>query len=274
MNMKNMAAGIACVLLMTSLLMTYTGEIDGMGSRALPTLSNGGVTPLSGDPFQDNFTFYVTYRDTDGDAPGGRNIILVIDDDINHYLNTTVSTYSTGVNFSKTISGMESGEHEFHFYCWDYNWNTTVRYPSSGSLSFTVTGDHNTPTLGNITLDPYMPGVGQPTNISVIYKDAGDHAPKYVQISINSGTWKNMTIVGDDHENGVLCYYNFTPTTYGYYNFRVRTEDTTNLTYTTNTYGIYVQNAPPVLFDGGVTPSTGDADKTKFTFYINYKDWE
>ncbi len=266
---------MALLMTISTFAVVIPAPNESMPTRADPTLSNGGVTTTSADPLTGNFTFFVTYIDADNDAPW--NSVGVCVDGFYYTMGTTDTVYSSGANFTRTMNGYESGSHYYYFSTDKHFWNGTIHLPENpweGNYTFWVDGNYSTPDLTDGAHNPNRPGVGQDINFTVIYRDGNGHSPKYVQIQLDSGTWTNMTIIGTDYMNGSTCYHVGKFTNYGSHTYKFRTMDTTNLSKTRGPYYLYVENAAPELYDAGVTPATGDADKTNFTFYVHYKDWE
>lgn len=271
---------LAIVLFLLSgiMIVLIEGEdSDALPARADPVISNGGVFSPLPAPVTGNYTFHITYTDADGDAPFLGDFYVYVDA-VSYKLTSDDTSYTTGANFTKTISGFESGIHRYFFSLLKEDWEGNIYYPGGDPyynyLTFEVPGTYSTPKLNDAKWDPYNSGVDQPINFSVTYKDLHGHAPKYVQIRFDNGEWTNMTVEGTDYVNGVNCWYTTSFPSISYHYFHIRTEDSTNLSREIGSYSFNVQNGQPELFNGGVTPSTGDADKTDFTFFVHYKDWE
>jgi len=94
-----------------------------------PTLSNGYVTPSSGD-ISTIFEYYVTYADPDGDAPTVKYVYV----DGSPYTMTKISgDYVSGATF-KYSTTLPEGSHSYYFY-FDDGYGHTVRLPTSGTYS-------------------------------------------------------------------------------------------------------------------------------------------
>jgi hypothetical protein len=90
-----------------------------------PTLSGGGVNPPSGDT-TDDFTFSVTYTDSDNDAPTAARVII---DGTPHDMTGSGTTYSSGVTYNYTTT-LSAGSHTFRF---EFNDGTNhIYYDGSG----------------------------------------------------------------------------------------------------------------------------------------------
>ncbi|HID86335.1 MAG TPA: SpoIID/LytB domain-containing protein, partial [Anaerolineae bacterium] len=99
----------------------YTGvEVPPPG---VPTLSDGGVTPMEGHTAT-SFTFQVTYRDPDGDPPTVADLYL---DGRAHAMHRVEGDHRTGVRYVYTTT-LSAGEHTYSFHFGDGH-NPVVRTP-------------------------------------------------------------------------------------------------------------------------------------------------
>jgi len=171
------------------------------GTRSDPVLSNGGVTPTSGNPVDDVFDFYVTYSDSDGDWP--YNLSVIIDGEPFGMWNYSSNGNQTEFIFHHYSSNFGSGTHQFYFEhsSWEYN-QTIQRYPSSGTLSFSIVDGYNKPEILNCSISNNEPVVGEIVNFTAWYRDVDGDPPGYVVLVIEGYTSIMMTGHGSDYKNG------------------------------------------------------------------------
>lgn len=93
----------------------------------LPSLSNGGVSPSSGDT-NELFTYEVKYTDLDGDPPTIKKVYI---DDTSHTMSLYSGDYETGAIFRYQTT-LPPGDHEYYFFFNDGH-DHDVRLPSSGT---------------------------------------------------------------------------------------------------------------------------------------------
>jgi hypothetical protein len=93
-----------------------------------PTLSNGYVTPASGDTSK-TFDYYITYTDTNNDAPGNYKHVYI--DGGTYMMTQTSGDYSSGAVF-KYSTTLSAGNHDYYFYFND-GYGHLVRSPASGT---------------------------------------------------------------------------------------------------------------------------------------------
>jgi len=109
-----------------------------------PTLISAGVSPPSGTPKTD-FTFEVTYRDTD-QGEGGTSVpsyVRVYIDDSARDMGNVSGKYADGALFSHTTT-LSAGSHTYYFEASDGSF--TARFPEDGTLSIEVTREGQEPT--------------------------------------------------------------------------------------------------------------------------------
>ncbi len=236
--------------------------------RSDPVLSNGGVTPTSGDPKNDTFVFYVTYYHAQGDWPN--NLTVTIDGTYYRLDNGTWS--GNGGNFTYRSFDFESGTHYFYYQCNDYYYNSTIRYPSTGTLTFTVDPGYHRPVLTNMTVSDTEPSEWDTISFSVWYKDPDGDPISSAIIVFPYWVMIEMTWTGTDYRNGVLLSGNWTVPDRGTYDYYFLASDSSRLTGRTNVNYLSVPDHPPELYSPGLNPKTGDARNVSFTFSIWMKD--
>jgi hypothetical protein len=91
-----------------------------------PELTGGYVTPTSGSPTTP-FTFYVTYSDSDGDAPATKTVSIDCSGgDCTHDMVYVSGGYTTGAVYKyETI--LPVAEHTFYFYFTDGQGEDDIR---------------------------------------------------------------------------------------------------------------------------------------------------
>jgi hypothetical protein len=109
-----------------------------------PSLSNGYVTPLSGDT-STTFTYYVDYHDPEGAAPTTKTVW--IDGGNGFYMSLYSGSASSGTYYYQSTGYLWVGSHNFHFQFSDGV--NTVYLPSSGSSPGPTVGTPPTPALGS-----------------------------------------------------------------------------------------------------------------------------
>ncbi|MBI1933855.1 MAG: putative Ig domain-containing protein, partial [Ignavibacteriales bacterium] len=119
-------------------------ENPGIGSEFSPvwsfttteksnSLSSGQVTPSSGTT-TDNFNFSVTYKSPANTNPD--NVQLHIVNKSDDAMTASVSNWTNGVQFIKTLNNFTVGSYQYYFTA-SVN-GEQLRYPSSGYLPFSV----------------------------------------------------------------------------------------------------------------------------------------
>jgi hypothetical protein len=93
-----------------------------------PALSSGYVTPSSGDT-STTFNYYVTYTDSDGDAPTTKYVYV---DGSTHTMTKISGDYTSGATF-KYSTTLSAGSHNYYFYFNDGHGHTK-RLPTSGKM--------------------------------------------------------------------------------------------------------------------------------------------
>ncbi|MDO8587250.1 MAG: hypothetical protein Q7T82_09440 [Armatimonadota bacterium] len=194
--------------------------IDGplaIGHNTPPTLTGGRVTPSVGNSTED-FTYTVTYKDTDGRLGQAPQYVRVyIDSQPYNMTSTAVGTpdYTQGVTY-RYITKLATGFHRYHFEASD----------GSGYALFDAGGPRNSPEpireitdiqdpfvndLQTLTLGYPNPGttprapVGQAITYCVIYTDTDGDPPKigYPMLWVDNAT--ETLITGTISASGVTA---------------------------------------------------------------------
>jgi len=266
--MKASLGLVLVILLMSVAPVLSEVKADPPARRSDPTLSGGGVTPASGDPTKDDFTFFVWYEDPDYDWPNNMTVNI---DDIDIPMENITCYNGSLMNFTYTDFNFDSGTHEFYFWCYNDNYTKVIRYPSSGTMEFTVTGDHERPELYSYGISNSDPLVGENVTFYTYYKDAGGDAPDWSIVVINSNYY-DLNINGTDYTKGVYCWFNYTIPYRSTYRYSFFANDSSRLYDQTKMESFYIKDRLPVILNGSVYPETGDAQKVMFTFSVWYKD--
>lgn len=88
-----------------------TSNLFCISQNSPPTLSNGYVTPTSGDT-STQFIYYVTYKDPDNDAPSIARIYI---DGTSYDLSYLSGSYAGGADY-KYYKTLSTGNHNYYFY--------------------------------------------------------------------------------------------------------------------------------------------------------------
>ncbi|MGA1821487.1 MAG: PKD domain-containing protein [Thermoplasmatota archaeon] len=236
------------------------------------TLKNGGVSPEAGWPGNTTFGFYVNYSDSGNLPPSSVDVVI---DNIHHSMNTPSGNYASGINCTLSLKTINPGNHSYYFIAQNTsypNW-TYARYPANGSLSLSVLGSNYYPNLNYTGHDPSNPLENQTVMFWAVYTDLGGDAPLFVNVVIN-GTQYNMSGDGTNYKGGVWYHYNHTFTSGFSHTYCFETMDDNpdrRLYYRTGNRTLAMR-AEPELYNGTVTPESGDARKTNFTFSVVYRN--
>lgn len=111
-------------------------------SNQVPTLSSGYVTPSSGDT-STTFDYYVTYTDSDGDAPTTKYVYV---DSSSHTMTKVSGDYTSGATFRYSTTLSAVGTHSYYFYFNDGQ-DHTKRLPASGAYLGPSVSSPNYPPL-------------------------------------------------------------------------------------------------------------------------------
>ncbi len=231
-----------------------------------PVLSSGTHTPLSPSKNQ-NVTFSVNYKDTDGDAP--TYIMLNLVPKTIKTLTSTVynmswtgTSYSTGITASYVLS--LAADSYNYFFVTESN-NKEAYYPSNGYLTLTVSSvqppQDAAPVLYSPGINPSKPTSGQSLNFSIYYKDTDGDAPIYVRLFLSSGgtfAQYNLVTLGTTYNTGVNNYYMISLATGNYtYYYKTASKNHT-ITYPT---------------DGSISinvPSSNDGDRDNISSWARF----
>ena len=132
------------------------------------------------------------------------------------------------------------------------------------------------PVLSNGQVDPVSGDVTTDFTYSVTYTDADNDPPASPTVSIDGGLAENMTVkAGEDgdYANGETYEHTISGLTKGSHSFQFAATDGIDpATGDTDVYsGPGIDNTPPVLSNGQVSPVIGDVT-TDFTYSVTYTD--
>jgi hypothetical protein len=179
-----------------------------------PVLSNGYVTPPSGDT-STIFTYYVTYYDPEGVAPQNPKQ-LCIDGDQWHAMGLHSGSPSNGVY--KSMLTLSAGSHNFYFKFSDGV--NTVYLPTSGTYSGpSVNVTNQPPVLSNGYVTPPSGDTSTIFTYYVTYYDPEGVAPQNPkQLCIDGDQWHAMGLHSGSPSNGVYkCQITLSKGTHTYY---------------------------------------------------------
>jgi hypothetical protein len=137
------------------------------------------VTPSSGDT-STTFNYYVTYTDSDGDAPTTKYVYV---DGSTHTMTKISGDYTSGATF-KYSTTLSAGSHNYYFYFNDGHGHTK-RLPTSGTYSGpSVSLPNQPPTLSSGYVTPSSGDTSTTFDYYVTYTDSDGDAPttKYVYV--------------------------------------------------------------------------------------------
>ncbi|HUT02815.1 MAG TPA: S8 family serine peptidase [bacterium] len=193
----------------------YALVVTGAGSNEAPELSNGSVSPDSGDE-TDTFTYSVDYFDVDGDGAHTKDVYI---DGAPHEMSLSTGSESDGTYRYETL--LPSGTRNYYFY-FDDGRGESARLPASGTYSGpTVDG---APPESTCWCDEYS---GSPIAVSFSASDTGSGVLRtQLYYKYQSGGWTDS----GDSLGGNAGTFNFSPP-YGegvYYFYTIATDTAGN----------------------------------------------
>ncbi len=256
---------------------TYFGPIVTSGTGGTnnaPILYNGFVSPTAGYTTT-TFTYQVTYKDTDNDAPVAKYVYI---DNKAYTMSYSSGNYQQGAIYKYTTK-LSVGNHNYYFSFKDYG--KLALLPFNGSYSGPIVNKsttNNPPTLAQGSVSPqsgststlftyqiqYIDIDNDPPVAKYVYIDGYKYTMKYVRGSNTNGAiYQYQTILGLGYNH--TYYFKFSdgkaevraPISGVYYNPSVTVKNGTN--------------NPPTLASGKVTPLSGTTSTT-FTYQVTYKD--
>ncbi len=244
-------------------------------NNTAPNLYYGYVAPTSGTTTT-MFTYQVTYTDNENDPPA---LKLVYIDGLPYVMSLVSGSNQTAASYQYKTS-LLVGIHNYYFYFSDGQ--ASSRLPTHGNYSGpSVTSGgpppNNAPTLNNGTVTPQSGNITTKFTYQVYYQDLDSDPPTIKDVYID-GLAYTMSYVSGSYKTGALFQYNTTlPAgnhTY-YFNFSDG-QAAVRLPIQGVYYGPSVSvpggpNNAPTLFNGTVTPQSGNAS-TVFTYQVYYKD--
>jgi len=234
-----------------------------------PVLSDEQVSPPLGEVLITMFNFTVNYTDADNHAPTFINITLGGNNYTMTQANISDTDYTDGCIFYYASILNQVGVYQFNFTTSD------GLYTDISGTSIVTVQLTNPPTLTSGQVNPQQGVIFLSIfNFTVNYIDIDNHAPSFVNITLD-GTNYTMTKVNPsdtDYTDG--CLYNYTVALgqLGLFEFNFSTAD---LYYSFNTGSFTVnvtQANPPTLTNTQVDPISGQLGVTLFNFSVNYTD--
>jgi len=185
-----------------------------------PTLSNGYVTPSSGDT-STTFSYYVTYSDPEGDVPNTKYVYI----DGSPYTMTKISgDYVSGAVFRYSTT-LSAGSHNYYFY-FDDGHGHTVRLPTPGTYSGPNVSPPPPPFDFTLGISPSSGSVQQGGSVSAT-----------VTVTLTSGSTQTVTLTASGLPSG--AYVTFSPSS-GYPTFTSTSTISTSTTTPTGTFYITI----------------------------------
>lgn len=225
-------------------------EVTFMPTNDDPVLSNGTVTPLTGDT-NTIFNFTIVYIDIENDAPIKIQVIIENKHHDMIAINLGDTNYFDGKAYYYETK-LTAGEYLYHFECADGYNGTDI----TSDITLIVTAI--TPQKGIIR---------------GIVKDQNDEPVKNVSISIDGQESAKTAADGSYSFKIIAGIYNLTASKPGYLDATINGKRlSAGWTIWVNfTITKIIENNAPILSDGMMTPVAGDTD-TEFTFSVTYTD--
>jgi len=251
--------------------------------NAPPTFADAKVLPTTG-PQNTKFSFEVTYKDADEDAPTSIQVTIIKPDKntLGSFDMTTSDTtpYSTGRVFKYETTLADGGTYAFHMDATDGYDNGAIRIPQTGDNSGPLVTIGNAPVLSNpsVTPDPaaiYVPGTE--FTYSVKYQDADNDPPTVIEVVISGPESHTVPLTTTDtgaYTAGRTYTGKQKLSAPGIYKYHFHTSDGSNgvtLPDTGDSDGPTI-NTRPALSDQAVAPTKGFTTTDKFTYTVVYKD--
>ncbi|MFX1488232.1 MAG: hypothetical protein ACFFBI_03730 [Promethearchaeota archaeon] len=188
-----------------------------------PLLSNGSVTPFTGDQ-KTEFTFEVKYTDLDNNPPDAISVVingsafamLKSDPYDEDYTNGCIYQYCTYLLPARY-------NYTYMFNCNDGKYDNSTSIYSNLKVSKT---NNFSPELYNPQVSPKIGTNITNFNFTVWYHDDDNNLPNYLNITINQNTYPMYAYNPLDHNatNGIL-YYFITTLDFGQYSFQCNCSD-------------------------------------------------
>ncbi len=246
-----------------------TPFFDGPSVEALPDLpylSDAMVDPSEGT-IQTTFHFSVLYTHPGGVAP---DRIVVLVDGAEHALSSEGGgdiTLGQQFGFSTRL---ERGEHQYRFEAVAGG----VRAAGSDAVYDGPTVNNIAPVLEERALTPQSGSATDEYTYAVRYRDAEGDAPAAVAVVIDGEPHEMAADGTTQYTTGVVYSYTHSglePGTHAYYFTADDAHGGRGRFPATGTFSGPAINAPPELFEYGVTPAQGDTTTT-FTYFIRVSD--
>jgi hypothetical protein len=269
-SVKMTAFFMVVLLILTAITVASFGALGARGPRATPTLTNGMVTPSTGNT-NTQFEFKVTYTDSSNHSTAGR--IWVILDGSAKTLSSVSGTPQTGElhNYKTKLS---AGTHYYYFYVNNSQFES-ARFPATGNISLLVNSSVGSPpTLTGPSVSPSTGDSNTNFTFQITYTDVDGDLPSNINVVIDS-SYNKMNFVSGTSTTGMIYTYQTKLSvgnhTYFFWVLNAALEAARNPGSGSYMLNVYAPPPLPMLFEGGVDPATGNTS-TMFTFSVKYKD--
>jgi predicted transcriptional regulator len=232
----------------------------------------GNVTPTKGN-ISTTFTYILTYDSSTGGGNGISDYKVIIDGVSHNMTWVSGDNYTKGRYEYKTKLGI--GNHNYYFTA--KIGGILGRLPVTRSYEGPKVIDE-VPRLFNGAVTPTVGYENSTFEFTVYYADPEGKSPTTAEVYVN-GSYHDMTYVSGSNKTGAKYSFKM-PLLAGNYQFRFNFSDGKN-NVKLPSQGYYPGptvskpgqplNYPPVLFNGTVTPQTGNSS-TNFVYTVYYKD--
>ncbi|MEM3342404.1 MAG: PPC domain-containing protein, partial [Thermoplasmata archaeon] len=255
---------------------TFDRVVNSSGStNTPPDLLSPTRDPMSGNT-STLFTFFITYRDIDGDLPS--KIEIILDGTPLAMTAADSSPVTTGRLYSYSTY-LPAGNHQYRFTATD-GVNPAVSTITFTDLTVSDSGSQNhAPTLSAPSVTPVSGSMSSSFVFRVTYTDEDNDPPSKIEVCIDGNLYDlyQANPADQNYKDGKVYNCSFTgsffgsvPGTHSYY-FKANDGRGGTAETTPSTFTITSQNNPPTLSSPSVSPSSGDTG-TIFTFSVKYTD--
>ncbi|NVM03136.1 MAG: tetratricopeptide repeat protein [Candidatus Helarchaeota archaeon] len=222
------------------------GWLASLENQYQPTLTAESVNPLSGNQ-STQFTFSVLYTDLDNNLPQYINVLINGTPYQMEKQNPLDIVYSDGCIY-QFLTYLQPGVYSYSFECFD-----GLFYESTITHTGLVVNEVNTaqPELINPQVNPEIGDDSTIFNFTVLYYDADNNFPNFIEITINTTTYSMLSSIPFDQNvmDGKSYYFN-TSLDFGFYQFQINCSDGT---YTNSTGWNIGPEVTPFSKGGNIT---------------------
>ncbi|TKJ27479.1 MAG: hypothetical protein CEE42_02145 [Promethearchaeota archaeon Loki_b31] len=186
-----------------------TATIPPQPNDFTPSLTDGSLSPTSGNQTT-LFTYNVTYTDADNNPPIYINVLINETSYPMEKQDLMDEDYTDGCKYNY-FTYLQPGNYNYSFECADYKFFTNTGVTIGPSVS--ESPNLNSPILSNGQVSPPSGVKHWDTfKFSVIYSDADNNLPEYVNIILNSITYPmaQLDYLDSNYMDG--CVYTFSTT--------------------------------------------------------------